>query len=226
MKPTTLLTALLLAVQVPVHAQDSTGLETNVQKFSYGVGLQVAQQLQRQGLTDVDAKAIALAIEDVMQGREMRVTLQELRAAATAYQQELEAEKLVAAEKNKATGEAFLKENGARKDVVVLDSGLQYRIIESGDGEPPTATDTVVVHYIGRLLNGEEFDSSYLRGKPQELGVADVIPGWQEALMLMPVGSKWEVWIPASLAYGADGAGTIGPNQTLHFDIELIEIKG
>ena len=161
----------------------------------------------------------------MLNGREMRVTMDELRTAATAYQNERNAEKLAAAEKNRATGEAFLKENGTRNGVVVLDSGLQYRIIEPGNGEAPTETDTVVVHYIGRLLNGKEFDSSYGRGQPAELGVGDVIPGWQQALQLMHVGSKWEVWIPASLGYGADGAGSIGPNETLHFDIELIEIK-
>lgn len=220
-----LLTALLLAAQVPAQAQDSEKLETNAQKFSYGVGLQIAQQLQQQGLTGVDPRAIALAIDDVLNGREMRVTMDELRTAATAYQNELNSERLAAAEKNKVAGEAFLKENGARDGVVVLDSGLQYRIIEPGNGESPTETDTVVVHYVGRLLNGTEFDSSYGRGKPTELGVGNVIPGWQQALQLMPVGAKWEVWIPASLAYGTEGAGSIGPNETLHFDIELIEIK-
>lgn len=226
MKLPILLAAVFLAVQVPAHAQDSKPLETNAQKFSYGVGLQIAQQLQRQGLSGVDPAAIALAIEDVLEGREMRVSMDELRVAATAFQNELNAEKLASAEKNKAAGDAFLKENGARDGVVVLSSGLQYRIIEPGNGESPTETDTVLVHYIGRLLNGKEFDSSYGRGQPQELGVGDVIPGWQQALQLMPVGSKWEIWVPASLAYGSDGAGTIGPNETLHFDIDLIEIKG
>lgn len=225
MKLPILLTAVFLAVQVPAHAQDSKPLETNVQKFSYGIGLQIAQQLQRQGLSDVDPEAIALAIGDVLNGREMRVSMDELRAAATAFQNELSSEKLAAAEKNKVTGETFLKENGVRDGVVVLPSGLQYRIIEPGNGEAPTETDRVLVHYIGRLLSGKEFDSSYGRGQPTELGVGDVIPGWQQALQLMPVGSKWEIWIPASLAYGTDGAGTIGPNETLHFDIELIEIK-
>jgi FKBP-type peptidyl-prolyl cis-trans isomerase FklB len=108
---------------------------------------------------------------------------------------------------------------------VVLDSGLQYRVVEPGTGESPAETDTVVVHYRGRLLDGTEFDSSYGRGEPAEFGVGQVIPGWQQALQLMPVGSKWEVWIPASLAYGTEGTGGIGPNETLHFDIELIEIK-
>jgi FKBP-type peptidyl-prolyl cis-trans isomerase FklB len=180
----------------------------------------------RQGLTGVDAQAIALAIEDILKGRDLRVSMDEMRVAATAYQNELNAVKLAAGEKNKAAGEEFLKENGTREEVVVLDSGLQYRVVENGNGESPTETDTVLVHYRGRLLDGTEFDSSYGRGQPTELGVGQVIPGWQQALKLMNVGAKWEVWVPASLAYGTDGAGNIGPNETLHFDIELIEIKG
>lgn len=226
MRAPILMTALVLAVHVPVHAQDSEPLTTNAQKFSYGVGLQIGQQLKRQGLDGVDPKAIALAIEDVLKGRELRVSMDEMRVAATAYQNELNAEKLAASEKNKAAGEKFLKENSSKEGVVVLDSGLQYRVVESGAGDKPTETDTVVVHYRGRLLDGTEFDSSFGRGEPTELSVGQVIPGWQEALQLMPVGAIWEVWIPASLAYGSDGAGSIGPNQTLHFDIQLIEIKG
>jgi len=149
-----------------------------------------------------------------------------MRVAATAYQNELNSEKLAAAEKNKVAGDKFLEGNSAREGIVVLESGLQYRVVESGAGESPTETDTVVVHYRGRLLDGTEFDSSYSRGEPAEFGVGQVIPGWQQALQLMPVGSKWEVWIPASLAYGTEGTGGIGPNETLHFEIELIEIKG
>ncbi len=218
--------ALMVAVQVPVHAQDSTPLETNAQKFSYGVGLQIGQQLKRQGLSGVDVRAIAMAIEDVLEGRDLRVSMEDMQVAATAYQNELNAEKLAAGEKNKAAGEKFLSENSSREGIVVLDSGLQYRVIEPGAGELPTETDTVVVHYRGRLLDGTEFDSSYGRGEPTELGLGQVIPGWQQILQLMPVGSKWEVWIPAPLAYGTQGAASIGPNETLHFEIELIEIKG
>ncbi len=220
------MTALVLAVHVPVHAQDSEDLSSNVEIFSYGVGLQIGQQLKRQGLDGLDVDAISLAIEDILQERDLRISMDEMRTAATAYQNELNAEKLAASEKNKADGEKFLEENGTKDGVVVLDSGLQYRIVESGAGDKPTETDTVVVHYRGRLLDGTEFDSSFGRGEPTELTVGQVIPGWQEALQLMPVGAIWEVWIPAPLAYGSDGAGSIGPNQTLHFDIQLIEIKG
>ncbi len=226
MRSPVLLIALLLAVQVPVHAQDSKPLTTNVEKFSYGVGLQIAQQLKRQGLSSVDPRAIAMAIEDVLEGRGLRVSMDDLRVATTAYQAELNVAKRAATEKNKAAGAKFLEENSTREGVVVLDSGVQYRVVESGTGESPTQSDTVLVHYRGRLLDGTEFDSSYGRGQPTELGVGQVIPGWQQVLQLMPAGSKWEVWIPASLAYGTQGAGSIGPNETLYFDIELIEIKG
>lgn len=225
MKLPVLMTALLLVVQVPVHAQDSKPLKSNAEKFSYGIGLQIGQQLKRQGLAGVDSEAIAMAIEDVLKGNDLRVSMEEMQVAATAYQNELKAEKIAAGEENKVTGEQFLEENSTREGVVVLDSGLQYRIVKPGAGEPPTETDTVKVHYRGRLLDGTEFDSSYSRGQPAELGIGQVIPGWQEALQLMPVGAKWEVWIPAPLAYGVQGAGSIGPNETLHFDIELLEIK-
>ncbi|GMQ95559.1 MAG: macrophage infectivity potentiator Mip [Gammaproteobacteria bacterium] len=221
-----LLIALMVAVQVPVRAQETTPLETNAQRFSYGVGLQIGRQLKRQGFSGIDVRAIALAIDDVLEGRDLRVSMEDMQVATTAYQNELNAEKLAQGEKNRAAGEKFLRENSSREGVVVLDSGLQYRVIESGAGESPTETDTVAVHYRGRLLDGTEFDSSYGRGEPTELGVGQVIPGWQEVLQIMPVGSKWEVWIPAPLAYGTQGAASIGPNQTLRFEIELIEIKG
>jgi FKBP-type peptidyl-prolyl cis-trans isomerase FklB len=225
MKSPAIVAALMLAVQIPVHGQGSGPLTTKVERFSYGVGLQIGQQLKRQGLTGVDPRAIAMAIEDILAGNDLRVSMADMRVAATAYQNELKSEKFAKAEQNKAAGEKFLEGNSTREGVVVLDSGLQYRIVEPGDGESPVETDTVVVHYRGRLLDGTEFDSSYGRGEPAEFGVGQVIPGWQQALHLMPVGSKWEVWIPASLAYGVEGTGGIGPNETLHFDIELIEIK-
>ena len=226
MKLPVLLTALVLAAPLPVHAEESNPITTNAGKFSYGIGLQIGRRLLKQGLSGVDTRAIALAIEDVLEGNDLRVSKEEMQVAATAYQNELKAERLVAGGRNLAAGEQFLEENRSREGVVVLDSGVQYRIVEPGTGDSPTETDTVVVHYRGRLLNGSEFDSSHGRGQPAEFGVGQVIPGWQQALQLMPLGAKWEVWIPASLAYGSQGSGSIGPNETLHFDIELIEIKG
>ncbi|NIM28791.1 MAG: hypothetical protein GTO67_09770 [Gammaproteobacteria bacterium] len=226
MKAPVLLAALVLAVNAPVHAESTTPLTSNAEKFSYMIGLQIGQQLKSQNLTSIEVRAIALAIQDVLEGRDLRVSIDDMRVAATAYQNELKAERLAAGEQNRAAGEKFLEQNKSREGVVALDSGLQYRVVEAGVGDSPSETDTVVVHYRGRLLNGTEFDSSYGRGQPTEFGVGQVILGWQEALQLMSKGAKWEVWIPAPLAYGADGSGSIGPHETLHFDIELIEIKG
>jgi len=226
MKSPVSLAAFVLAVAAPVQAQETKALETNVERFSYGVGLQIGTQLKNQGMEDLDAEAIAIAIDDVLNGRDMRVSMEDMRVAATAYQNERKAERMAEGEKAQAAGEKFLEENRGREGVIALDSGLQYRVVESGSGDSPTETDTVLVHYRGRLLDGTEFDSSYGRGQPTELGVGQVIPGWQQALQLMHVGSVWEVWIPSSLAYGEQGAGSIGPNETLHFQIELVEIKG
>jgi len=135
MRSPVFLTALILAVSVSVHAQDSKPLTTNVERFSYGVGLQIGQQLKRQGLSGIDPRAIAMAIEDVLAGRDLRVSMDDLRVAATAYQNELNSEKLAKAAKNKVAGDEFLEGNSAREGVVVLDSGLQYRVVESGAGE-------------------------------------------------------------------------------------------
>jgi FKBP-type peptidyl-prolyl cis-trans isomerase FklB len=219
------LVAIFVGYQGLVYAQDSESLGTNAQKFSYGVGLQVGQQLKKQGLKDLDAKAIAMAIDDVLNGRDLRIGIDEMRNAAMAYQAEMQAKAQAAANINKEAGDKFLDRNATREEVVSLASGLQYRVITEGTGEKPTETDTVMVHYRGRLLDGTEFDSSYGRGKPTELMVTQVISGWQQALQLMPVGSSWEVWIPGELAYGLQGAGNIGPNETLHFDIKLLGIK-
>ncbi len=129
------------------------------------------------------------------------------------------------AAKNKKEGEAFLAENKKKKGVVTLPDGLQYKVIKAGTGKKPTVNDTVVAHYTGTLINGKEFDSSVRRGEPATFALNGVIKGWQEALPLMPTGSKWQVFIPSELAYGESGNGPIGPNETLIFDIELISIK-
>lgn len=225
MKARILLVTVLMGYQSFGLAQESDPLATDLQKFSYGIGLQIGQQLKKQGMQDLDAKAIGLAIEDVVSGRDPRVSIEQMRVAAIAYQADMEAKMQARAEINQAAGKKFLEENSSRDSVVVLDSGLQYRIVTKGTGEIPTETDTVIVHYRGRLLDGTEFDSSFGRGEPIELMVAQVIAGWQQALQLMPVGSSWEVWVPSNLGYGVQGAGDIGPNETLHFEIQLIEIK-
>ena len=134
---------------------------------------------------------------------------------------------MVQFEEKLAANAAFLEENGAKDGITTTTTGLQYRVDEEGSGTPPTATQSVVVHYAGRLLDGTEFDSSYRRGQPATFGVTQVIPGWTEALLLMKPGAKWEVWLPSEIAYGPRGAGgAIGPHEVLNFTIELVEVQG
>jgi FKBP-type peptidyl-prolyl cis-trans isomerase FklB len=204
---------------------EPSALSTEKQKFSYTIGFQIAQNIKNRGL-DVDAKALAQAIEDVLGGKQPQLSMADMQAAMAAFQRkQLEARAAIAA-KNQQAGDAYLADNKKKDGVVTLPSGLQYKVMQKGSGKKPTAKDTVVVNYRGTLLSGEEFDSSYTRGQPATLEVGGVIPGWQEALQLMPVGSKWQVVIPPDLAYGPRGAGdSIGPNETLIFEIELVEIK-
>ena len=216
----------LVSVIPPLAADDGPGLDTNLQRLSYMIGLQIGQSLQRQGLDEIDPAALAAALEDVYNAREPRLTVEEMRAAQAEFQAERDATRNRQAADSLAEGQAFLRSNARSEGVVQTPDGLQYRILSDGDGPMPTAEDRVVVHYRGRLLDGTEFDSSYERGEPTEFMLGAVIPGWQAALQLMPVGARWEVWIPAELAYGERGAGgSIGPNQALHFEIELLEIK-
>jgi len=196
------------------------------QKFSYGVGFQIAEDLKQRGV-DVDLDVMLQAIRDVFSGAPLKVSIDDMRAAFDDYRdKQMEARK-VTAEKNKKAGTDFLAGNKKEKGVTELPSGLQYKIIREGEGKKPLASDTVTVNYRGTLINGEEFDSSYKRGMPATFPVDGVIKGWQEALPLMKEGSKWQIYVPADLAYGLQGAGAnIGPNETLIFDIELLNIKG
>ena len=218
-----------LAVVAGMHtsaADDDPQLESNLQRLSYMVGLQVGQSLRQQGLDRIDPAALAAALDDVFQNRKPRLTQEEMQAAHRAFQSERMTQQLRQAEANLAAGQEFLESNAKKKGVVETPDGLQYRVLRAGEGAMPAVDDRVVVHYRGRLLDGTEFDSSYGRGEPTEFMLGAVIPGWQAALALMQVGAHWEVWIPAELAYGERGAGNaIGPNQALHFEIELLEIK-
>ena len=217
--------ALVVGVRSP-SADEHPALDTNLQRLSYMIGLQVGQSLRRQGLEQIDAAALAAALGDVYADRPPRLTLEEMQGAQAAFQAEQESKQSRQAADNLEAGQAFLAANAEEEGVVQTPDGLQYRILRAGDGTAPSAEDRVVVHYRGRLLDGTEFDSSYGRGEPTEFMLGAVIPGWQAALELMQVGAHWEVWIPAGLAYGERGAGgSIGPNQTLHFEIELLEIK-
>ena len=211
----------------PALAQDK--LETSKEKISYSIGLQMGMQLST--LKDkIDLDTVMTGLKDGQTGSEPKLSEDEMRTVMTAFQtqmqQEQQAQAVLAASVNKEEQTSFLAKNGVKDDVVTLDSGLQYKIITEGTGASPTATDTVKVHYRGSLINGVEFDSSLKRGEPVEFPVNRVIPGWTEALQLMKVGSKWQLFIPSELAYGDRGAGnSIGPNSLLIFDVELLEIK-
>lgn len=218
--------AALLITSIGVQADGSeVKLDTQKGKFSYAIGMQVAQGVMRDGL-DVDTAALVQGMQDVLSGVKPKLSQEETQATFQAYQASLQKEKDALAGNNLKKGQAFLSENGKNEGVVTRKSGLQYQILRAGAGKQPVSTDTVVVHYSGTLIDGSEFDSSYRRGEPATFAVNAVVPGWQEVLPLMKQGSKWKVFIPTDLAYGERGAGaSIGPNSTLIFEIELIEVK-
>ena len=220
---------IVLVVSPPVAADERSPIRTDQQMFSYTLGYQIGGQLAaqiREGGLDLDPDAFAQAIADVLSGRPPAMTTAEMEAALEWRQQQEKVRQNDAAETGRPRGEAFQVEYSQRQGVVATASGLQYRVIETGEGRSPGSADTVVVHYVGRLIDGTEFDSSRDRGTPATFSLGGIIPGWQEALQLMHEGDVWEVVIPSELAYGARGAGTsIGPNETLVFEIELISVK-
>ena len=203
---------------------------TEQDKYSYGFGYNIASNFNANSI-DINPAFFNAGVYDAMNGQDAKMTPEQIRDAINALQNRLMAEQKqeqeALADKNLAAGKAFLEENGAKDGIETTDSGLQYQIVSVGDGAIPAATDTVEVHYEGRLLDGTVFDSSYKRGEPAKFPVRGVIAGWTEALQLMPVGSKWKLFIPSDLAYGASGAGAqIAPNATLVFDVELLSIDG
>jgi len=199
-------------------------LSTTELKASYGIGLQMGQQL-KQAFNGISLAAAIAGIKDGFNNQAPQIEPAVINAAFQEIQQATEEEAKANAAIYAKEGEDFLAENARRDEITVTDSGLQYEIIEVGDGDKPTASSTVRTHYRGTLINGEEFDSSYSRGEPTEFPVGGVIRGWTEALQLMPVGAKWKLYIPYQLAYGERGAGgTIGPYQALIFEIELLDI--
>ena len=204
-------------------------LTTQQQKFSYAVGMSIGNSL-KQNEAQVDPEIVARGLKDMLAGSSTLLTPQQAQDVLKEVQMALHAkheESMAAvAVTNKKAGDAFLKANAAQKDVVVLPSGLQYKILKQGTGPKPTADDTVECNYRGTLIDGKEFDSSTKHGGPATFPVNRVIKGWTEALQLMPVGSKWELYLPSELAYGDRGAGAdIGPNATLVFEVELLAIK-
>jgi FKBP-type peptidyl-prolyl cis-trans isomerase FklB len=204
-------------------------LNTPKDKASYAVGMSFGTSLRKQSV-DVDPSIVARGLRDALAGGKTLLTEEEQRTVLTQLQADLrkkQQEKMVAlGVDNKKQGEAFLAANKTKEGVVALPSGLQYKVLQEGAGPKPAPTDTVVCNYRGTLLDNSEFDSSYKRGQPATFPVTGVIKGWTEALQLMPVGSKWQLFIPPELAYGERGAGAqIGPNATLIFEVELVSIK-
>jgi len=233
-KPATTTKPATTAAKKPAAPAPKT-LETQKDKVSYAIGLNLGKSLDqniKRDSVDIDPELIIKGLRDGMSGGQALLTDQEVQSVLAALQadvrkrqQEQFQQALV---KNKKEGDEFLQANKGKPGVVALPSGLQYKVIQTGDGPKPTAGDTVVCNYRGTLIDGTEFDSSYKRGQPATFPVGQVIKGWTEALQLMPVGSKWELYIPSELAYGERGTpngGPIGPDETLIFQVELLSIQ-
>ena len=233
-----------------VSAEEPFVLKTENDKLNYWIGVEVARSFKQQGI-EVNQDIVIKGLKDKLSGVELLMAKDDLRetigksqtepatydlksqqlrslvnAAMRRFQPELRQQQIKVAEDNKKEGEAFLAENRKKEGVVTLPSGLQYRILKAGDGRKPTEDDTVEVHYRGSRIDGTEFDNSYLTGKPATFKITEVITGWREALQLMPVGSKWQLFIPPQLIYGGwEQAGDSKPNATLIFELELLAIK-
>lgn len=200
-------------------------LTTIEAQASYGIGLQIGQQLKESGLSDLDVSAISAGLADVLADREPALALEVLHNALRQVHERAVQVKQKQSEQAAQAGVDFLADNLKQDEVKCTESGLQYSVLSAGHGAIPAASDRVRVHYTGSLIDGTVFDSSVARGQPAEFPVNGVIQGWVEALQLMPVGSKWRLYIPQALAYGSQGAGAnIPPYSTLIFDVELLDI--
>ncbi len=230
----------VLCISLPAaaaSAQQPLVLKTQKEKESYAVGVDLARKLQRQGI-DADADALLRGMRDVLTRANLLMTEPDLQAAMNEFQTEMKQTRarsvgLVSLD-NKTKGDAFLDANKEKEGVVILPSGLQYRILKAGDGRRPTEADTVEVNYRGSRIDGTEFENSHQKGsQPAAIKISDAIPGWREALLLMPVGSRWQLFVPSGLAYGSKGleygkrggGRVIGPNETLIYEMELTGIK-
>ncbi len=226
----TLLLPVMLVLCTTAAAQQ-TSLQTDQQKYGYAVGTRIAAQLMAQFSQDgsgIDMQALAAGISDVVNGGSRLMTDEEAFQIIENHQAAAQQEAAVRAEAVAMAGAEWRAENRKQEGVSQTESGLQYSVITSGEDSAPSPgpDDTVVVHYRGTFLDGTEFDSSYSRGVPATFSLNGIIPGWQEVLQLMRAGDKWNVVIPPELAYGPRGSGAIGPNETLLFEIELLEVKG
>lgn len=204
-------------------AQEKVTLKDTLDKVSYSIGVNIGTTLKQQGL-DLKPEILAAGIRDVLSNSKTQLTEDEMRETLMTFQRDMAAKQAEQGDKNKKAGETFLLENKKKQGIVTLPSGLQYKIVREGKGQKPKATDVVKTHYRGTLIDGTQFDSS-TDGDPVSFPLNEVIRGWTEALQLMPVGSKWQLFIPSELAYGPRGQGPIPPNSTLVFEIELLGIE-
>lgn len=223
-------TVILLLLGACSAGSKSGSLDKEKDKVSYAIGVEMSQDIKREHV-DVDPELVARGLKDGIAGKKLLLTDTELRDTVAAFNNARKESARAAAEDNRKRGEAFLAENGKRPGVTTLPSGLQYQVLKVGDqGRPPTDADVAVCHYRGALIDGTEFDTSYGRPVPFAFRVGTVIPGWREALHLMPVGSKWKVYVPPQLAYGEQGlktknGKTVPPNATLVFELELLGVR-
>ena len=223
-----LLTASLIGMTPVTLAEDGAAkFESKEAKVSYAFGVMFGQRMRNE-LKDIDLDQFANGLKSAFNDEPQLLTDDEIAQTLSEYQREMQEKQIAELQKlseaNKVVGEEFLSANKDKEGVVTLESGLQYKVLTEGKGPQPAATDTVTVHYTGSLISGEVFDSSVSRGEPATFPLNGVIAGWTEALQLMPTGSKWQLYIPADLAYGPQGNRSIGPNETLLFEVELIEI--
>lgn len=222
--------AMGLAMSSTMAATDVTTLKTDTDKLSYSIGEDLGKNFKRQGI-EINPAAMAQGVQDGLTNNpKALLTEEQVKEVLTKFQKDIMAKRSTEltkkSDENKAAGAKFLNENKGKPGVVTLPSGLQYKIITNGTGEKPAKEDMVTVEYTGHLINGEVFDSTSKSGKPATFKLSQVIPGWVEALQLMPAGSTWEIYVPASLAYGERSVGgPIGPNETLIFNIHLISVK-
>ncbi|MDY0136053.1 MAG: FKBP-type peptidyl-prolyl cis-trans isomerase [Thiomicrospira sp.] len=225
LKPTLLASIVGVSLFLSPYAM-AQKLTTLEQKASYSIGVELAQNLKNQGI-ELHTVSFLRGLEDTLLQRNLQLNAEEMAQAIEQFRATLEQKQQAKfeqlAKENAQKGLAFLNQNKTKAGIKTTDSGLQYRVIQAGSGKSPNETDKITAHYRGTLIDGTEFDSSYNRGAPIEFELAHVIQGWQEAIKLMQPGAKWEIFVPAELAYGARGAGNvIGPNETLIFEIELI----
>ncbi len=223
-------TGIVAGCSTPPETPEDPKLETTDQKVSYGMGLVLGERMSND-LPDLQMDQFLQGIQHGHAGDDetKRMSREEIQQALMTYQQELQQQQMQQmeelAQKNKEAGETFLAENAQRDGVETTESGLQYEVIEEGNGDKPSAEDTVEVHYTGELISGEVFDSSRERGQPVTFALNQVIPGWTEGLQLMSEGARYKLYIPSELAYGPGGNRGIGPNETLVFDVELLEVN-